>query len=64
MTSKFLYSNMSWQPPGLSVKETQMYFKNFPQSKIPTIGTAGEKYRLDTILKQIPKQDIRYYIIY
>lgn len=38
--------------------QVESYFKEIPQTKIPKIGTLGEKYRDIQLFYQIPPQDL------
>ncbi|XP_059483861.1 prickle planar cell polarity protein 3-A isoform X1 [Neocloeon triangulifer] len=48
----------SWIPGGLSPLLVQKYFTSLPSSKVPKLGTAGERYRDRQLLLQLPKQDL------
>ncbi|XP_065331707.1 four and a half LIM domains protein 2 isoform X3 [Cloeon dipterum] len=48
----------SWIPGGLTPNYVQKYFSTLPASKVPKLGTPGERYRDRQLLLQLPKQDL------
>ena len=39
------------------INQVHQYMQSLPESKIPYVGRAGEKYRADQLLRQLPTQD-------
>ena len=38
--------------------QIEEYFDNLPRSKVPKIGSSGERYREKQLLLQMPRQDL------
>jgi prickle len=48
----------TWQPAGLTYQDCERFFENYPNNRIPKLGTYGEKWREKALMFQMPKQDI------
>ncbi|XP_077983334.1 prickle planar cell polarity protein 3-like isoform X3 [Glandiceps talaboti] len=52
----------TWVPPGLKAEQVHQYFTALPEEKIPYVNSEGEKYRIKSLLQQLPPHDneVRY----
>ncbi|XP_070559466.1 prickle planar cell polarity protein 3-like isoform X2 [Ptychodera flava] len=52
----------TWVPPGLKPEQVHQYFTALPEEKIPYVNSEGEKYRIKSLLQQLPPHDneVRY----
>ncbi|EEB12482.1 prickle, putative [Pediculus humanus corporis] len=48
----------AWVPSGLPSHKISEYFQQIPSSKVPRLGSPGEKYRDKQLILQLPKQDL------
>ncbi|KAK6620564.1 hypothetical protein RUM43_010856 [Polyplax serrata] len=48
----------AWVPSGLPSYKISEYFQQIPSSKVPRLGSSGEKYRDKQLILQLPKQDL------
>ncbi|RWS27718.1 four and a half LIM domains protein 2-like isoform X2 [Leptotrombidium deliense] len=48
----------SWVPPGITSDKVEVYFRKFPEEKVPKKGSKGEKYRDNQLVRQLPRQDL------
>ncbi|XP_075440818.1 prickle planar cell polarity protein 3 isoform X2 [Ascaphus truei] len=47
----------TWVPTGLTPEQVTQYFSCLPQDKVPNIQSAGERYRVRQLLRQLPPHD-------
>ncbi|XP_072177503.1 uncharacterized protein [Diadema setosum] len=52
----------TWIPPGLKPDQVHRYFCSLPDDKVPYVNSVGEKYRIKSLLQQLPPHDneVRY----
>ncbi|XP_072038137.1 LOW QUALITY PROTEIN: prickle planar cell polarity protein 3-like [Amphiura filiformis] len=52
----------TWIPPGLKPEQVHQYMCALPEDKIPYVNSDGEKYRIKSLLQQLPPHDneVRY----
>uniref|UniRef100_A0A915CTW4 Uncharacterized protein n=1 Tax=Ditylenchus dipsaci TaxID=166011 RepID=A0A915CTW4_9BILA len=47
----------AWIPNGVKPDTIHTYFAALPQNKVPFVNSAGEQWRLEQLVKQLPPQD-------
>ncbi|XP_071454394.1 prickle planar cell polarity protein 3-like, partial [Hetaerina americana] len=47
----------TWVPPGLRPEQVHLYFSALPEEVVPYVGSAGERYRVRQLLRQLPPHD-------
>ncbi|XP_781488.4 prickle planar cell polarity protein 3 isoform X1 [Strongylocentrotus purpuratus] len=52
----------TWIPPGLKPDQVHRYFCSLPDDKVPYVNSTGEKFRIKSLLQQLPPHDneVRY----
>ncbi|XP_022081320.1 prickle-like protein 3 isoform X2 [Acanthaster planci] len=52
----------TWVPPGLKPEQVHQYMNALPDDKIPYVNSEGEKYRIKSLMQQLPPHDneVRY----
>ncbi|XP_033645068.1 prickle-like protein 2 [Asterias rubens] len=47
----------TWVPPGLKPEQVHQYMSALPDNKIPYVNSDGEKYRIKSLMQQLPPHD-------
>ncbi|XP_033123468.1 prickle planar cell polarity protein 3-A-like isoform X2 [Anneissia japonica] len=47
----------TWMPPGLKAEQVHQYMCSLPEEKRPFVNSSGEKYRIRSLLQQLPPHD-------
>ncbi|XP_071960262.1 uncharacterized protein [Antedon mediterranea] len=47
----------TWLPPGLKAEQVHQYMCSLPEEKRPYVNSPGEKYRIRSLLQQLPPHD-------